>query len=152
MIIKLSPHFTLQEMTHSDTAKKHNILNIPTEPQIKNLKLLCNEILEPLRSYYEDKPIRVTSGFRSPTLSEKIGSSKNSQHCQGCAVDFTMPGFDNRNVASHIKNNFIFDQLILEYYDENDPLKGWIHVSIVQGDGNRKDALTKDREGYKVWK
>ena len=40
MIIKLSPHFTLQEMTHSDTAKKHNILNIPTEPQIKNLKLL----------------------------------------------------------------------------------------------------------------
>jgi hypothetical protein len=51
-----------------------------------------------------------------------------------------------------LKTISFFDQLILEYYDENDPLKGWIHVSIVQGDGNRKDALTKDREGYKVWK
>ena len=152
MTTKLTPHFTLTEMTFSATAKKFNILNEPTAPQIENLKYLCSEILEPLRSYYEDKPIRVTSGFRSPTLSEKIGSSKNSQHCQGCAVDFTIPGFDNKNVASHIKNNFIFDQLILEYYDENDPLKGWIHVSIVQGDGNRREALTKDREGYKVWK
>jgi zinc D-Ala-D-Ala carboxypeptidase len=108
MTTKLTPHFTLEEMTFSATAKKFNILNEPTAPQIENLKYLCSEILEPLRSYYEDKPIRVTSGFRSPTLSEKIGSSKNSQHCQGCAVDFTMPGFDNRNVASHIKNNFIF--------------------------------------------
>ena len=149
MIIKLSPHFTLQEMTHSDTAKKHNILNIPTEPQIKNLKLLCNEILEPLRSYYEDKPIHITSGFRSPALSEKIGSSKTSQHCQGQACDFIIPGFDNKNVASHIKNNFIFDQLILEYYPQPN---SWIHVSFVEGDGNRREALTKDREGYKVWK
>ena len=149
MTTKLTPHFTLEEMTFSATAKKFNILNEPTAPQIENLKYLCSEILEPLRSYYEDKPIRVTSGFRSPSLSEKIGSSKNSQHCQGQACDFIIPGFDNKNVASHIKNNFIFDQLILEYYPQPN---SWIHVSFVEGDGNRREALTKDKEGYKVWK
>ena len=94
----------------------------------------------------------ITSGFRSEKLSEAIGSSSKSQHCKGEAVDFEMSGFDNKNLASHIKNNFDFDQLILEYYEDGIPDSGWIHVSFKRDGSNRKQSLTKNKgEGYKVW-
>ena len=113
--MKLSKHFSLKEMTKSGTATRLGLDNTPNEEQIENLKALCENILEPLRDYYESRPIMVSSGFRSEKLSEAIGSSSRSAHCQGMAVDFEIPGFDNKQVAAHIKNNFDFDQLISEY-------------------------------------
>ena len=147
----LSKNFSLKEMTQSQTALRNGIDNEPNNAQVYNLKLLCANILQPLREYYE-APIKISSGFRSPELCEKIGSNKNSQHCanHGAAVDFEIPNFDNKNVASHIKNNFEYDQLILEYYDESDINSGWIHCSYVAGSG-RKESLTKDKTGYKQW-
>ena len=145
----LSSNFSLKELTQSQTALRNGIDNEPNNAQIYNLKLLCGEILQPLRDYYE-APIKITSGFRSAELCEKIGSSKSSQHTcnSGAAVDFEIPGYDNKEVASHIKNNFDFDQLILEYYDESDINSGWIHCSYKSG-GGRKESLTKDKTGYK---
>ena len=97
----------------------------------------------------------ITSGFRSPQLSKAIGSSENSQHCAkdgSAAVDFEIPGFDNRQVAAHIKNNFLYDQLISEYYEDGIIDSGWIHVSFKRDGTNRKQSLTKNKgEGYKVW-
>ena len=147
----LSSNFSLEELTQSQTALRNGIDNEPNNAQIYNLKLLCGEILQPLRDYYE-APIKITSGFRSAELCEKIGSSKSSQHTcnSGAAVDFEIPGYDNKEVASHIKNNFDFDQLILEYYDESDINSGWIHCSYKSGEG-RKESLTKDKTGYKQW-
>ena len=147
----LSSNFSLKELTQSQTALRNGIDNEPNNAQIYNLKLLCGEILQPLRDYYE-APIKITSGFRSAELCEKIGSNKNSQHTcnSGAAVDFEIPGYDNKEVASHIKNNFDFDQLILEYYDESDINSGWIHCSYKAG-GGRKESLIKDKTGYKQW-
>tara|TARA_Y100001937_G_scaffold98217_1_gene133955 strand:- start:461 stop:748 length:288 start_codon:yes stop_codon:yes gene_type:complete len=93
----------------------------------------------------------VSSGFRSEKLSEAIGSSSRSAHCQGMAVDFEIPGFDNKQVAAHIKNNFDFDQLISEYYEEGVADSGWIHVAYKRDGSNRKQSLIKDKEGYKTW-
>ena len=86
------------------------------------------------------------------TSNEIINSKITSQHCanHGAAADFEIPGYDNKEVASHIKNNFDFDQLILEYYDESDINSGWIHCSYKSG-GGRKESLTKDKTGYKQW-
>lgn len=149
---QLSKHFSLQEMINSGTASRLGLDNTPNEEQIENLKALCENILEPLREYYESRPIMITSGFRSPQLSKAIGSSENSQHCKGEAVDFEIPGFDNRQVAAHIKNNFHFDQLISEYYEDGIIDSGWIHVSFKRDGTNRKQSLTKNKgEGYKVW-
>jgi hypothetical protein len=149
---QLSKHFSLQEMINSGTASRLGLDNTPNEEQIENLKALCENILEPLREYYESRPIMITSGFRSPQLSKAIASSENSQHCKGEAVDFEIPGFDNRQVAAHIKNNFDFDQLISEYYEDGIPDSGWIHVSFKRDGTNRKQSLTKNKgEGYKVW-
>ena len=118
--------------------------NTPNEEQIENLKALCENILEPLREYYESRPVSISSGFRSEKLSEAIGSSSKSQHCKGEAVDFEISGFDNKEVAAHIKNNFDFDQLILEYYEDGIPDSGWIHVSFKKDGSNRKESLTKE--------
>jgi hypothetical protein len=149
--MQLSKHFSLKEMTKSGTAARLGLDNTPNEKQIENLKALCENILEPLRDYYESRPIMVSSGFRSEKLSEAIGSSSRSAHCQGMAVDFEIPGFDNKQVAAHIKNNFDFDQLISEYYEEGVADSGWIHVAYKRDGSNRKQSLIKDKEGYKEW-
>ena len=150
--MKLSQNFTLKEMTQSQTALRNHIDNSPNDLQIQNIEELVKNILQPLRDYYE-APLKITSCYRSPALCEKIGSSSNSQHCanRGAAADFEIPGYDNKQVASHIKNNFDFDQLILEYYDESDINSGWIHCSFLSNK-NRKESLIKDNEGYHQWK
>jgi zinc D-Ala-D-Ala carboxypeptidase len=123
--------------------------SISNAEQIENLKQLCINILQPLRDYYE-LPIKITSGFRSEKLAALIGSKSTSQHCKGEAADFEIPGADNKEVASHIKNNFDFDQLILEYYDQSDINSGWIHCSFKTN--GRKESLTKNTVGYYQWK
>ena len=148
---QITKHFSLQEIISSGTASRLGLDNTPNEEQIENLKALCENILEPLREYYESRPIMISSGYRSPALCEKLGSSKTSQHTQGQAVDFEIPGFDNKEVAAHIKNNFDFDQLISEYYEDGIPDSGWIHVSFKKDGSNRKECLIKDKSGYKVW-
>jgi len=149
--MKLSQNFSLREMTQSQTALRNDIDNTPNESQIENLKALCENVLQPLRDYYE-APIKITSGYRSPDLCKILNSKITSQHCanNGAAADFEIFGYDNKEVASHIKNNFEFDQLILEYYDSSDINSGWIHCSFKSG-ANRKESLTKDKAGYQKW-
>jgi len=142
--MKLTTNFSLAELTASQTAARKGIPNNPTPGQIENLKRLCESILQPIRNHY-DAPVIVSSGFRSAELSINIGSSQNSQHCQGCAADIQVSGIDNEKLATYIKNNLDFDQLILEFYKkEEGPHSGWVHVSYV-GKENRKESLQATR-------
>ena len=77
--MQLSKHFTLEEMTRSMVAARKGIDNTPGSGEIKNLGNLCYEVLEPVRAHF-DKPISISSGYRSETLCEAIGSKKTSQH------------------------------------------------------------------------
>jgi hypothetical protein len=52
---------------------------------------------------------------------------------------------DNLVVAQWIRDNLGFDQLISEYYEENDPSSGWVHVSYVSSEENREECLTAQR-------
>jgi hypothetical protein len=75
-------------------------------------------------------------------LSEKIGSNRKSQHCLGQAADFEIFGIENNKVSDWIKENLMFDQLILEYYIPGQPNSGWIHVSYSSDINlNRKEYL-----------
>ena len=86
--IYLSPHFSLMEMTDSQTAVKRGIANVPSEQEIENLRRLCQGTLEPLREAL-GLPIIITSGYRCKALNNILGrSSKHSQHMAGCAADF----------------------------------------------------------------
>jgi zinc D-Ala-D-Ala carboxypeptidase len=69
--MNLSRNFTLQELTKSDTAVRLGVDNNPNANQIEKLKLLCENILQPVRDHFG--PVTITSGFRSPALCVKIG-------------------------------------------------------------------------------
>ena len=144
--MQLSKHFKLEEFEKSMTATRKGIENKAGSGEIKNLTDLCYGVLEKVRSKFE-KPINISSGFRSPELCEAIGSKPTSQHTKGEAADFEIAGISNLQVALWIQNNCDFDQLILEYWKEDDPNAGWIHCSFVEG-SNRKQVLTFNGKNY----
>ena len=145
--MQLSKHFKLVEFTKSMTATRKGISNEPGSGDIKNLGDLCYEILEPVRAHF-DKAITVTSGYRSEALCEAIGSKKTSQHAKGQAVDFEIAGVPNIKIAYWLQNNVDFDQLILEFYNPDDPSGGWVHVSYNESGSNRKQVLTYDGKNF----
>tara|TARA_Y100001963_G_scaffold76935_1_gene106681 strand:- start:8378 stop:8848 length:471 start_codon:yes stop_codon:yes gene_type:complete len=146
--MKLSENFSLNEMTKSQTATRKGIDNTPSEEHKQNLKALCENILQPIRDHYK-KPVRITSGYRSPDLCEAIGSSKSSQHAKGQAADFEITGVDNFDLAIWISKTLKFDQLISEFYVEGDEDSGWVHCSY-KAEGNRKQCLTAYKDNGKT--
>jgi len=152
--MKLSANFELAELTKSQVAERKSIPNNPSPDQIDNLKSLCINVLQPIRSEF-DKPVIISSGFRSAELCIAIGSKPTSQHAEGKAADLEIPGVDNMELAMWIKNNLNFDQLILEFYKDGQPNSGWVHVSW-NGDNNRNQTLRavrddNDKVVYKPW-
>ena len=95
MELKLTPHFSLNEFTRSDTAKEKRIYNTPSDVVIGRLRDLCVNVLEPLRNRLAC-PIRVNSGYRSTALNRAVGGSPSSQHILGEAADITA-GSRDRN-------------------------------------------------------
>ena len=152
--MQLSKHFKLEEFEKSMTATRKGIENKAGSGEIKNLTDLCYGVLEPVRAKF-DKPIIVTSGYRSPELCEAIGSKATSQHTKGEAVDFEIAGVSNLQVALWINNNCDFDQLILEYWKDGEPNSGWVHCSYRNDGTNRHTGLIinqKTKGKYLPWK
>ena len=127
--MNLSRNFTLSELIKSDTAIRRGINNNPNAEQIEKLKLLCENILQPVRDHFGR--VKVTSCFRSVELCLAINSSANRQHAKAEACDFECPGVDNAELADWIHKNLPYDQLILEFYTPGEPNSGWIHCSWV---------------------
>jgi len=142
--MKLTDNFSLAELIKSQTAERCNIDNNPDKEHIVNLEKLCDNILQPVRDYFQ-KPVMISSGYRSPELSQKIGSSSRSQHCKGQAADFEIPGVSNKELADFINDNLSFDQVILEFHDPDEINSGWVHVSYV-GDSNRGEYLLAEKD------
>jgi len=136
---KLSENFRLGELTKSNTAIRLGIDNTPTFEELENLRSLACIVLQPVREHFGITLI--SSGFRCQKLNAALGSSDRSQHLTGNAVDIEVPGLDNYVLATWIRDNLEFDQLILEFYDGIDPASGWVHVSY-KDLGNRGQCLT----------
>ena len=136
--MQLSRNFSLSELIKSDTAIRKGIDNNPNADQIEKLKLLCENILQPVRDHFGR--VKVSSGFRSVDLCLAIGSSANSQHAKAEAADFECIGVDNAELADWIHRELPYDQLLLEYYKVGEPNSGWIHCSFVQ-ENPRKQFL-----------
>ena len=136
--MQLSRNFSLQELIKSDTAIRKGIDNNPNADQIEKLKLLCENILQPVRDHFGR--VKITSGYRSTELCQAIGSSVNSQHAKAEAADFECVGVDNAELADWINRELTYDQLIVEYYTPGEPNSGWIHCSYTT-DKPRKQFL-----------
>jgi putative chitinase len=149
----LSPHFSLKEMIRSETATRKGIDNTPNMTHLANLKLVCENILEPVRKHF-NKPIQINSAYRGPKLNAAVGGSAKSQHCNGEAVDFEIDGMSNLELAQWVAKNTDFDQVILEFYDPKEgPNSGWVHASYSSSGKQRKSILTAVRvKGKTVYK
>jgi len=142
--MNISEHISYREATFSATAIRRQIENKPTEEQLENMRKLAMNVFEPLRKGLGNRPIRISSFFRSITLNHVIGGSITSQHCAnfGSAIDLdndVMGNPDNMEIFCYIKDNLEFDQLINEY-PNNDLTPSWVHVSFNEGK-NRKQVL-----------
>ena len=145
----ISKHISYKEGVHSITAIRKGIDNEPNGEQLANMKLVANNVFEPLRVFING-PIKVNSFFRSPDLNKAIGGSTKSQHCKGQAIDIddTYGKATNAEMYWWIKENLDFDQMIWEFGSNDNP--DWVHVSYVSPDKNRNRCLKAYRENGKT--
>lgn len=120
---QLSDHFSVRELTFSETAARMGHEVEPSPAQLANLKRLCVELLEPIRTQL-GRPIVVSSGLRPPWLNVLVGGSMTSAHMDGLAADINAVGMSPSALARWIKNQgFAVDQVIEEF-------GRWVHVSV----------------------
>lgn len=107
--MKLSPHFTLAELTVSDTAKAKGIDNTPTPEHMANLRVTAHR-MEAVRRIL-GRPISPTSGYRNAQVNKLVGGTPTSDHAHGWAVDFKGTLAEAKKLAESLDS---FDQIILE--------------------------------------
>jgi len=148
--MKLSPNFSLNELTQSETALRKGISNEPTQEIISALQCLAVNVLQPVRDHYA-KGVKVNSGYRSPEVNASVGGSKTSDHCKGQAADIEIPGVANAELAQYIKDKLQFTQLILEFYTPGVPDSGWVHVSYDPANLKKQVLTAVKQDGKTVY-
>jgi hypothetical protein len=141
--MNLSPHFTLEELTHTD---HRELDNTPNQNEINNLQRLAN-FLEEVKTALGGKPVMISSGFRCKALNDAVGSKDSSQHRIGAACDFRVPGMTpDEVVRAIIASGIGYDQIIREF-------DRWTHVSIPNTPEAkpRKQALIIDKAGTRAF-
>jgi len=91
---RVTPHFGWNEFMSKDGSP------MPDEYKSNILELANN--LEVLRTVV-GRPIRVVSGYRSPSHNKSVGGKSNSQHLLGKAADIKISGMSSQEVSSLIE-------------------------------------------------
>lgn len=121
----LSPHFTLGELTFSQTAARKGLDNTPPPSVVTNLARVA-AALEQVRAAVGDRAVLVTSGYRSNLINKMVGGSEHSAHVLGLAADFHVPGVSLTDAAQAIITAGVeYDQLIYE--------GDWLHLGLSTG-------------------
>jgi len=144
--MNLTPHFTLDELTASESAERNGWDNTPTDAELENLKRLA-DMLEQVKVVLGGKPIMINSAFRSKKVNDAVGSKDTSQHRLGCAADLRVPGMTPDEVVRKIVASGIsFDQVIREF-------DRWTHISVPNSvdTAPRKQALIIDKAGTRLF-
>jgi zinc D-Ala-D-Ala carboxypeptidase len=142
----MTPHFTLEELTASETAERNGWDNSPNEQELANLVRLA-KFLEQVKEVLAGKPIMISSGLRTKKVNDAVGSKDTSQHRIGCAADFRVPGMTPDEVVKAIVASGIeYDQVIREF-------DRWTHISIPNSINfsPRGQALIIDKAGTRPY-
>lgn len=144
--MNLTPHFTLEELIHSDTAKAKGIDNKPTRTEIANLMRLA-QTLEEVRNVLGGKTIIISSGFRGEALNKVVGGVADSAHSHGLAADFICPAYGSPYEICKVisESGVMFDQLIYEI----GPRSHWVHLGLRAGNQRREVLTWKSGVGYR---
>ena len=143
--MRLTPHFTLEELTFSETATRLGIDNTPTIEVRQNLEILALG-LENVRELL-GTPIYVSSGYRCLELNNILKSKPTSSHVKGLAADIRANKYNNPNsiVFAIVNSDIPYDQVINEY-------DSWVHISFAaSGETPRKQALIIDKNGTSLY-
>ena len=145
--MSLTEHFSLAELTNSDTARLNGFDNTPNAEELLNLQRVA-ETMEKVRAVL-GKPILITSGFRSERVNMAVGGVWNSAHRLGLACDFICSQFGTpkqvaKAIVPHVKD-FNIDQLIYECVGSSQ----WVHLGLSK-DAARNEVLTFNQGGYTI--
>lgn len=91
---QISEHFKVREFAQKD---------FQCDKVIVDTELI--DVLEDIRAHF-NKPVIVTSGYRTPEYNAKIGGVKNSQHTKGTAADIKVYGIPTREVQKYLKHKY----------------------------------------------
>ena len=119
--VQLSPHFKLSELLDSGTARSRKLSNDPSPEVLANLKLLCEQALEPIRAVVG--PLKINSGYRSDAVNKAVGGSTTSAHSFGLAADLHPPKGCKALMTQIIASGVKLDQIIYE--------RTWVHVGLL---------------------
>ncbi len=139
----VTQHFSMSELTHSNTAVSRGISNVPSGEHKQNLIDAATKLFQPVRDLL-DAPVLISSGYRSPAVNIAVGGSKTSAHSLGYAIDFIAPRFGDTTkiakfLAEQLKAKGIgFDQIILEFPDSSG---SWVHLGFKNGGGQQRGQL-----------
>ena len=136
--MRLTDHFTVEELTFSQLGARLGLDNTPPPELIPTL-LQTAQRMEDVRALL-GRSITVLSGYRSAEVNKAVGGAKNSAHLTGHAVDFTCPGYGSpQAVFDTIRESSIrFDQIIMEFGQ-------WVHISFAPA--MRRSCLTAKKVG-----
>lgn len=138
--MNLSTHFTLEELTFSETGERRGLRNEPPLALLVNLRRVA-DTLEKVRAIV-NRPIFVSSGYRSPEINALVGGSPNSAHMLGLAADIRASGMTPRELAEAIRDYGVkLDQLILEY-------DRWVHIGLTTGTPRGQVLTIRKGTGY----
>ena len=141
-MIKLTEHFTVEELTRSEIAVRNGIDNSCPKELLTNLLFLAGTLEQIRNDYY--CPLSVSSGYRCPALNKLIGGAPTSAHVKASAVDFTIKYLKVIDVCRHIPQIIKdFDQVIYEFGPS-----GWVHLGL--SDNPRRQLLTAIIEDEKT--
>jgi len=145
-------YFELEEFIKSDTAKKYSIDNTPSKLVEGHIVQLVEGLLDPMRDAWADFcrrkgyircGIKVTSGYRCPTLNSKVGGKSNSAHLTGYAADLVPLNGETEVFIWYIQkwlknNNIMFDQCIDEH-------NKWLHIALKNNKEEQRRQIFKIR-------
>lgn len=139
----MTPHFTLDDLTHTDHRELDNTPDVAAKSNLFRLA----QLLEDVRSAIGDRPILINSAFRSKAVNDAVGSKDTSQHRLGCAADMRVPGMTPDEVVRAVMAAGLpFDQLIREF-------DRWTHISVpnLPSGTPRRQVLVIDRAGTRPY-
>ena len=116
--VQVGPHFKVKEFACKDGSA------------ITFIDDYMVTILELLRKKLGDKPIIITSGYRTPTHNAKVGGAKYSYHMRGMAVDIHVNEISAKEVAKALDK--IVDGCGIIAYES------WVHFDVREGKKYRK--------------
>lgn len=149
--VRLTPHFTLKEMTVTNV-KLGYVDKIrqtqPNEQVIENLTRVC-QWLEMLRKEWNERygegndPVIVNSGYRCQEVNRLVGGCATSNHLTGCAADIRVMGKEQllRYVTILLDISDTMHQDFDELLIERNSRGYWLHFAVRPQNNRRKILL-----------